>query len=46
MTFTGSPTMTILGGEIVFENGLVTAKPGQGRFIPRPARQRIPPCHS
>ncbi|WP_319584107.1 hypothetical protein [uncultured Pseudodesulfovibrio sp.] len=46
MTFTGSPTMTILGGNIVFENDTVTAQPGQGRFIPRPPRQRIPPCHS
>jgi dihydropyrimidinase len=46
MTFTGSPVMTILGGNVVFENDQVTAKPGQGRFIPRPPRQRIPPCHS
>ncbi|MEZ7197828.1 dihydropyrimidinase [Pseudodesulfovibrio karagichevae] len=46
MTFTGSPVMTILSGDVVFENGQVTARPGQGRFIPRPPRQRIPPCHS
>ncbi|EGB14554.1 dihydropyrimidinase [Pseudodesulfovibrio mercurii] len=46
MTFTGSPTLTILNGDVVFENDLVTSNPGQGRFIPRPPRQRIPPCHS
>jgi dihydropyrimidinase len=46
MTFAGSPTLTILNGDIVFENDEVTAQPGQGQFIPRPPRQRIPPCHS
>ncbi|WP_419787067.1 dihydropyrimidinase [Pseudodesulfovibrio sp.] len=46
MTFTGSPHMTILGGEVVFENGVVTARKGQGKFVPRPTRQPIPPCHS
>ncbi|QGY38672.1 dihydropyrimidinase [Pseudodesulfovibrio cashew] len=46
MTFTGSPVATILGGEVVFENNEVTVRPGQGKFVPRPTRQRIPPCHS
>jgi len=46
MTFTGSPVATILNGEVVFENGEVTAVAGQGKFVPRPTRQRIPPCHN
>jgi len=32
----GWPWMTIRRGEIVFENGRVTGKPGRGRFIRRP----------
>ncbi|BCS89580.1 dihydropyrimidinase [Pseudodesulfovibrio sediminis] len=46
MTFTGSPHTTILGGEVVFAAGQVTALAGQGKYIARPARQRIPHCHS
>jgi len=35
-TFTGTPLLTILNGEIVFENSEVTARPGQGQYIQRP----------
>lgn len=49
MTFTGSPRTTLLAGEVVFAQGEVTARAGQGRYIPRPARpsrSAVPPCHS
>ncbi|MFW2368575.1 MAG: dihydropyrimidinase [Desulforhopalus sp.] len=36
ITFTGSPVVTILNGEAVFEDGAVTARAGQGQYIPRP----------
>ncbi len=36
MSFTGSPVMTILGGEIVCEGDTVSARPGQGHYIKRP----------
>ena len=36
MTFTGSPVITILNGEIVFEQAEVTARAGQGQYIYRP----------
>ena len=35
-TFTGTPLLTILNGEIVFENSKVTARAGQGQYLPRP----------
>ena len=33
----GLPRYTISQGEIVYQNGKVEAKPGRGKFIPRPA---------
>jgi dihydropyrimidinase len=36
ITFTGSPEVTILNGEPVFDNSAVTAKAGQGQYVPRP----------
>ena len=35
-TFTGSPELTILNGEIVCQDGKVTARPGLGKYISRP----------
>jgi allantoinase len=32
--FRGAVDMTIVGGRVVFENGQVTGKPGDGRFVP------------
>ncbi|TVQ98886.1 MAG: dihydropyrimidinase [Desulfovibrionales bacterium] len=37
MTFRGSPVATFLAGKEVFRNGRVTAEPGIGQYIPRPA---------
>lgn len=31
----GWPVMTIAGGEVIFENGLVSGTPGRGRFLHR-----------
>lgn len=36
VTFTGTPEITILNGETVFEDSVVTVKQGQGQYIPRP----------
>ncbi len=36
MSFTGSPVMTILGGEVVCEDGVVSVEAGQGRYVERP----------
>jgi len=36
ITFTGTPLFTILNGEIVFQEGVVTARSGQGQYIARP----------
>lgn len=37
ITFTGSPEVTILNGETVFDNSVaVTARAGQGQYVPRP----------
>lgn len=38
--FTGSPAITILNGEIVFENKQVNAAAGTGKFIPRRPRSK------
>lgn len=34
MTLTGWPTMTIVRGEVVAENGEIRGKPGFGKFVP------------
>lgn len=36
-TFTGSPLITILNGDIVFEDGEVTVTAGQGKYLSRPS---------
>lgn len=36
MTFVGSPVMTILSGQVVCENDVVSVKAGQGSYIDRP----------
>ncbi len=35
-TFTGWPIRTIVRGQTVMEDGEITGKPGEGKFIPRP----------
>jgi dihydropyrimidinase len=42
-TVTGAPVLTLQRGTIVMQNGTVTAEPGRGRFIPRPAYDLIKP---
>ena len=32
---TGLPRYTISRGEVVWQDGKITAQPGQGRFVPR-----------
>ena len=39
---TGLPRYTLSRGEVVFEDGKVTAEDGRGKFIERPAN---PPVH-
>ena len=38
MKFKGWPDYTILRGQIIFENGKVVGKPGNGKFIKRPVK--------
>ena len=38
MKFKGWTDCTILRGEVVFEKGKVTGKPGNGQFIKRPVK--------
>jgi dihydropyrimidinase len=40
-TITGWPILTIRRGEVVFENGIVTAKPGSGNLIRRDKWQPV-----
>jgi dihydropyrimidinase len=35
MTLKGWPTLTMVRGEVVFENGKVVGKPGTGKFLER-----------
>ncbi len=37
-TFTGSPEITILNGEVVFEKDELNVAAGAGKFVPRPPR--------
>ena len=39
MRFKGWPEATILRGRVVYENGTITGKPGDGRFIKRPVQR-------
>ena len=38
MKFKGWPDYTILRGQVIFENGKVVGKPGNGKFIKRPVK--------
>jgi hypothetical protein len=40
MEVTGFPRTTIRRGEVVYDNGKITAKPGSGKFIPGAKFQR------
>jgi dihydropyrimidinase len=35
MSVTGWPVIVLSGGRVVYENGIVSAEPGSGRFLKR-----------
>jgi dihydropyrimidinase len=40
VTLKGWPVMTMIRGRLVMRDGVVTAAPGYGRFVPRHATRR------
>jgi dihydropyrimidinase len=43
---TGLPRYTLSRGEVVFEDGTVTAEEGRGRFVERPPGQSVQQAYS